>query len=245
MAKAQDHPHHNHRERMRKRIRENGLNTLLDHELLEYLLYFTHARGDTNPIAHELLRHFGSLDGVFNATYEDLLKVDGVGPRTAELLELMLPLWRRYSMLQMGPRPKLNNCQRSVEYAKSLFIGADREYLYLLCLDVQCNLIQPVQLAKGTIDEATVYSRSVLEAVLRHRAKSVVLVHNHLSPNYLPSRADILLTQKVITALSSIEVDLLDHLIISQNGYYSFLQDGRMEAKREYGQVAYAADREL
>ena len=245
MAEKPVNPHEQHRERMRRRIRENGFDSLLDHELLEYILYFAIPRGDTNPLAHRLLAEFGSISHVLDAEYDSLLRVEGVGPRTASLLMSFAPMLKRYSLSKMGTAPKLNTCERAVAYAKSLYIGADREVLYLLCLDVQCNLRRAAVLSIGTVDEAVIYPRNLVEQVLKFGAKNVILVHNHLSSSFSPSRSDVQMTKKVLVTLNAIDVNLLDHLIISDNGYYSFVQDGKINTVLEHGQVAYAADREV
>ena len=78
--------HTGHRNRMRKKFRESGFDSFEPHEMLEMLLFHSYTRGNTNPIGHELIRRFGSLDGVLGATYEELCAVPGVGPRSADLI---------------------------------------------------------------------------------------------------------------------------------------------------------------
>ena len=90
--------HEGHRQRMRKRVEQQGFDSLEPHEALEYLLYITNARKDTNQLAHDLMGRFGDFAGVLEATEEDLLTVEGVGPATARMLHL-LPAVSRYLSL--------------------------------------------------------------------------------------------------------------------------------------------------
>ncbi|MDL2225675.1 hypothetical protein LJC20_05715 [Eubacteriales bacterium OttesenSCG-928-M02] len=243
MGEQEKNLHEKRRERMRTRVMDQGMESLLDHELLEYILYYAIPRGDTNPIAHRLLAEFQTVAGVFEADYHQLLQVEGIGPKAAGLLITYGPALKRYSLSKMGDRPKLNTRERAVEYARGLYIGATKEILYLLCLDVQCNLKRAVVLHEGTVDQAVLVPRTLLEEAIRHGAKNCILAHNHLSNSALPSNQDIQTTRTVLTALTTIDVNLLDHIIISNNGYFSFVGNDLLQ-KGQGGAVEYAADME-
>ena len=220
--------HDAHRERMRRRVDEHGFETLLEHEQLEYLLFFSIPRGDVNPLAHALIKEFKSLSGVREAPREELLKIDGVGEKTARLLTSICPVLRAYHRSVLNASPQIVNTRAAIDVARSLYTGVTTEQLYLLCLDVQCHLKKAVLLREGTVDEVPVYPREVAEQVLRADAKYVILVHNHPSFSAAPSQADKALTARLQTTLRAVGVELLDHVIIANGSCYSFLQNGEI-----------------
>lgn len=246
MTTTPKHPHSGHRVRLRQRARETGLAGLADHEVLELLLTYAIPRVDTNRTAHRLIHTFGSLSGVLEAGYEDLKRVEGVGENAATLLTLFPSLTRRYLLSRAGEKPLLNTSERAGAYGRALFADCRVETLYLLCLDVKCRLLQAVKLAEGTIDRVPVQNREIIRAVLSTQAKNVLMMHNHPSGSLRPTAEDIDLTRRVMHALESIEVLLVDHLIIGTDGYFSFMnnQIGDTGAK-ERPALMYAAEDEL
>lgn len=246
MANTSEHSHSGHRQRLRQKARKTGLDGLVDHEVLELLLTYAIPRVDTNPIAHRLIHQFGSLAGVLEASYADLREVEGVGENAATLLTLFPSFTRRYLTSKMGEKPLLNTSERAGEYGKALFADCQVETVYLLCLDIKCRLIQAVKLAEGTIDRVVVQNREIIRAVLSAQAKNVMLMHNHPSGSLRPTTEDIELTRRVMRALESIEVALIDHLIIGPAGYFSFMNQNIAEAgAKPRASLMYAAEDEL
>lgn len=217
--------HAGHRERIRQRFREQGLSGFAEHEVLELLLTFAIARRDVNPLAHELLAQFGSLSAVLEATEEELLRVKGVGENTAALLSLMPELFGRYQRSALGEKPMVSSIAQAQDYCKSLFFGAREEKVYVLCLDRQSRVIHPALLRRGTLDEVTIYPREVVEMVIRYRASSVLLTHNHPGGMVYPSQADYTVTTQVAQALGPIGVQLVDHLILADTEVYSMRRE--------------------
>ena len=113
-----------------------------------------------------------------------------------------------------------------LNYLEYTLIKKDIEYFKVLFLDVQNRLITEETLFKGTLDRSTVYMREFVKKILNYNAKSIIMVHNHPGGSLKPSQADIALTRKVRDTLENIETRLLDHLIISEKGYFSFLESG-------------------
>lgn len=246
MATKHPHPHSGHRTRLRQRARQTGLEGMADHEVLELMLTYAIPRVDTNRTAHRLIHTFGSLSGVLEARAEDLMQVEGVGENAATLLTLFPSLTRRYLISRTGERPLLNTSERAGAYGQALFADCRVETLYLLCLDVKCRLLHAVKLAEGTIDRVPVQNREIIQAALSAQAKNVLMMHNHPSGSLRPTAEDIALTRRVMKALESIDVLLVDHLIIGANGYFSFMnnQVGDTGAKAQPA-LLYAAEDEL
>ncbi len=210
--------HSGHRERLRERYIKEGLESFDDHQILELLLFYSISRKDTNEIAHRLLDEFGSLARVFEASPEELMKVKDVGMNSAVLLSCFTGLMRRYNQSALSKKPVLNTSYRAYRYAAELMKGRNYENFYVVCLNTACEVINAKKLAEGTLDQVAAYPRRVVEAALNSKAHSVILIHNHPEGTEEPSEADINLTRKINTALTSIDVELKDHIVVGKYG---------------------------
>ena len=220
-------PHSGHRQRLRKRLVREGIDHFEDHQVLELILFYAIPRGDTNRISHRLLREFGRLSAVFDARISDLVKVHGVGEQAATLLHAMPAIMRRYHSDRLQrDSPVLNSTEAVGRYLKPLMAGRTREVFYLLCLDSQLRLRYPARISQGTVKDAYVHPREVVEAALAHHSSAVILAHNHPSGRLSPSPADHRLTRLLVNALGLLDIDVLDHVIIADNQSYSFAEMG-------------------
>lgn len=218
--------HDGHREKMRQRFLTTGLDGFADHEALELLLYYAIPRRDTNPISHALMERYGSLAGVFSAPVEDLKKVPGVGESAAILLKLVPLLYRKARLAEAHQETILNNTERAGAFLLEQFAGETREVVYQLCLDRKGKLLVCKRLGEGGISSAQVDVRRLIENAILSSASSVILAHNHPSGIALPSQDDYTATDNVRRALSTIGVDLLDHIIVADNDYVSMADSG-------------------
>lgn len=221
--------HEGHRKRLKERFEKEGLDCFEPHQVLELLLFFSIPRRDTNPIAHQLIKKYGSLSGVFEADLKDLASTSGIGENTSILLTLIPNLARRYMKDKWRDKPELNSSTKAGEYAVTLFAGLIYEAFYVICLDAQ-NKVNFTELAhEGTINEAPIYPRIIVETALRHKANSVILAHNHPGGSLNPSRADIEATRKIKSALEGISIKVVDHIIVCGEKYISFAEKGLLE----------------
>lgn len=218
--------HDGHRERMKNRFLSESLDHFNQHQVLELLLFYTIPRRDTNPLAHELIRRYGSLAGVLEAGFDDLTKVDGVSRNTALFLSLIPHLCRRYINDKQGDKPQLNSSSKAGDYAKSLFYGRQYEVFYVICLDAQNKVNHAALVHEGTIDSAPVYPRMIIETALRHKAAAVILAHNHPGGSLQPSAADMDATRKICSACDAISIRVVDHIIVAGEQYFSFADRG-------------------
>lgn len=218
--------HEGHRERVKARYLGTGLDSFEEHQVLELLLFYAVPRVDTNPTAHELIRTFGSLRGVLDAGYADLVRVDGVGPGAALLIKLVRDIHRKYNLQKAGVSGRLRNARDAAMYAASLLQGEKLESLYVICLDKQLGVRHAEPLSKGTVDELTVYPRRVAELAMRHGSQYVILAHNHPGGDPRPSSADIATTVSIMLALDALDIALLDHLIVCDDHATSMARDG-------------------
>lgn len=218
--------HDKHRERMRRRFREGGLNGFADHEALELLLYYAIPRRDTNPIAHALLERFGSLAGVFSAPIEALKQVDGIGDSAAVLLRLT-PLAAQKARLAEAERELILGSRESIgAYLLELFSQERDEAVYQICLDRKGKLLSCKRLGEGSACTVSLDIRKLVKNALLSSASSVVLAHNHPSGVALPSSADQAATDQAKAALDAIGVRLEDHIIVADQDFVSFSESG-------------------
>ena len=113
-----------------------------------------------------------------------------------------------------------------LDYLRFSLLNREIEVFKVLFLNTQNELLKEEELFKGTIDRSTVYIRELIKKILNYNAKSVILVHNHPAGSLRPSQSDIILTKKIKEIFEGIEIRLLDHIIISEKGYFSFLEGG-------------------
>lgn len=219
--------HSGHRERLRRRFLEEGIDSFEEHQVLELLLFHVIPRGDTNTTAHRLIQRFGSLSAVLEADPKDVATVDGIGEKAAAFLAMIPQVTRRYYHDRvLRDRPKLNSSDLVAEYLVPLMAGRPEEVFYVLCLDTQCRVLYPALISEGTVKEAAVYPRHVVEAALRHRAASVIFAHNHPAGTFTPSPQDHNLTKLLVQALGPLDIKVLDHIIVAGNRAYSFASEG-------------------
>lgn len=219
--------HSGHRERLRTRFLQEGLDHFDDHQILELLLFHVIPRVDTNPIAHRLMGRFGSFAAVLEADPKDVASVEGVGEKAAAFLAMIPQVTRRYFHDRVvRDRPMLNSPAAVAEYLVPLMAGRPEEVFYLLCLDSRCRVIFPVLLSEGTVKETVVYPRHVVQEALRHRATAVILAHNHPAGSVTPSHQDRHLTRLIVQSLGPLDIKVLDHVIVGGNQTFSFANEG-------------------
>ncbi len=211
--------HDGHRKRLREELVKNNFpDTVPDHKILELLLFYAVPRKDTNEIAHNLINAFGSFSGVFNADYEDLVKVPGVGENAATLIKMILPVARRYAN---GTKKGItfNNRKEIAEFLIGQYFGDRKEKFIMLSLDNKLKLICVDVLSTGGIHSVNFEVRDVLAAAMRSHASLVVLAHNHPEGFARASVDDKKATINVNNALSSIDIKLLEHVVIANDDY--------------------------
>jgi len=231
--------HAGHRERLRERLRKEGLSSFSEHEVLELLLTYAIPQRDVNPLAHELIARFGSLSNVLNADESELMRVSGVGSRAALLLSMMPQLMRYYQLNALGEKPVITNFAQAKAYCQPLFLGAREELAYMVCLSQSGRVLHLALMHTGTIDEITLYPRSIVETAIRHNAHSVVLAHNHPGGTAEPSQADQDTTRKLADVLKGINIHFVDHLIFAGESVYSMMRTDRTAKIGPDGNFSY------
>jgi len=215
-----------HRERLRKRFREHGFASLHDYEALELLLFYAVARRDVKPIAKRLIADFGGLRGVLDGSPEDLAKVPGVGENAALLVRLVKDFGTAYLKERALAGEHISSTEELEKYCMASMGGLKDELFSVIYLNAQNRIIRVEPLQEGTVNQAVVHPRKILEKALYLKASAMILVHNHPSGNLRPSEADIRLTRAVQEGARILDIAVHDHLIIGGNRCLSFRNEG-------------------
>ena len=218
--------HKGHRERLKARFLETGLDSFTAVQALELLLFYAIPHKDTNPIAHALLDRFGSLSQVLDAPLEALKKVPGISDHSASLLRLVTELARFYQVDSAQRTEVLTSLDACGRYLVPRFFGRKVETVFLLCLDAKCKVLCCREIGEGSVNAASISVRKVVEAALSANATTVVLAHNHPSGVALPSADDVQTTRRIAAALSAVEVKLIDHIVVAEGDFISMAQSG-------------------
>ena len=218
--------HKGHRQRMKDRFLQEGLDHFSEIQVLELLLFYCLPRQDTNPIAHNLLAHFGSLSLVLEASVEELTKVSGIGENAATFLHLIPEVGRYYQVNRSSQVTILSTLDMCARYLLPYFFGRRVETVFLLCLDAKCKALCCKEVGEGSVNSAGISTRKIVETALGVNATSVVLAHNHPSGVALPSGEDIQTTQRIALALQCVDIQLADHIIVADEDYISMAQSG-------------------
>lgn len=220
------HSAQGHRARLRERLLGGGAEALADYEVLEYLLFAAIRQGDTKPVAKALLKRFGSLAGVLNASSGALQQVEGVGETSAAALKSVALAARRMARSEVRDRPVLGSWQSLLDYLAIDMAHLTVERVRVLYLDARNRLIDDHHVGDGSIDEAAIHPREVIRRAMDLGASALILVHNHPSGNPEPSRADIQITARIADAGRLLGITVHDHVIIGREGHVSLRSKG-------------------
>jgi DNA repair protein RadC len=218
--------HDGHREKVRQRFLNGGLESFADHEALELLLFYAIPRRNTNETAHLLMERYGSLSAVLSAPVEDLQNVPGVGEHAAVLLKLVPQLCRKARLADAGQDVVLNSSEKAGNYLLECFAGEQNEVIYQLCLDRKGKLLACKRLTEGGVASADLNIRQLVSNALLIGASAVILSHNHPSGIALPSSDDYVTTERARQALATIGVELADHIIVADGDFVSLSDSG-------------------
>ena len=218
--------HQGHRQRLRERFLEEGLENFKEHEVLELLLYYCIPRRDTNIIAHNLIDRFDTLAGVLEAPPSELKKVEGMGDGAATFIALLQAAERYYLVNKQDDGKPMTSVEACGRYLVPKFRNLRNESVYLLSLAAKCKMLSCRLVGEGSVNSAAVPIRRIVEMALEAGATSVVLAHNHPSGIALPSPEDIQTTRRLAMALSAVEIGLVDHIVVADEDYVSMVQSG-------------------
>ena len=206
-----------HRTRLRKKFLTAGADAFLEHELLELLLTYALPRKDTKSLAWALLKNFGSLANVLDASLEELRQVDGIGLQAALFLKVVRASFKRYMLAEVKNKQPLKTPQTVMDYCRTSLADKKEEFLEVIFLSRRHTILSTQLLASGTLDQVSVSPRQVVASALQANAAALILVHNHPSGEISPSSADIQLTQNIQRAARVFDIHVADINIMKLN----------------------------
>lgn len=219
-------PHYiGHRQRLRQRLLRDA-RSMADYEVLELLLAYAVPRRDTKPLAKALLERFGTLRGVLGAKTSDLMAVDGFGPGLAAFWTLWSEVAARVEEAPVAERARLGSPAEVADWGIARLGAKPLEEVWAALVDNQNRLVAWERIGRGTPDSATAPVREVLALALEHKASGMVLVHNHPGGDPRPSQGDLEYTRRVMRAAKDLGVRLLDHLVVTEDRYFSLREEG-------------------
>lgn len=219
-----------HRQRIKDKFLKTKFENWQDYEILEFALFFVVPQKDTKDIAKNLINKFGSLKELLNADYEEIMSclkdVKGVKSHATLFLYFLKYFAIKYSEIKVKQKEKLSSPNEVVTYLKNLIGTSSEEKMYALYLNASNQIIDCKKISDGTVSHSAVYPTVIAKDSLLKKARSVIIAHNHPGGISKPSQNDIIATEAVTKALKTIEVVLLDHIIITATDYYSFKDNG-------------------
>lgn len=214
--------HSGHRQRMKDRFLKDGsFDGFSDVNILETVLFYAIPMKDTNPIAHALLDRFGSIENVFNASYDNLLTVPGVTPNAACLISMIPSLSRTYFDSMTSGISSIPSATQAADFLIPKFIGLTTEALYLVALNNRGKILKLEKISQGDAVSTDSNIRKIISTLLECKATAAIIAHNHPNGLCVPSREDHRVTYEISKVLSSVSVRLVDHLIISGKEHFS------------------------
>jgi DNA repair protein RadC len=226
-----------HRQRLRERFLERGLESFTDTEVLELLLSLGTPRKDCKVQARELLDRFGSFAAVLDAGVDEIQQIKGVGPKNSFALDFVKSVANRYLKQRLNRKSYLKSPQDVIDYLSHSLRGLKIEVFSVIYLDSSHAIIETEVVAEGTVNVNTVYPREIIKQAIRWNAAAIVVAHNHPSGALKPSPQDVKLTRNLYLVCSMMQLRLLDHLIIG-DGYYSFADEGLIDQVKEWSNNA-------
>jgi DNA repair protein RadC len=217
-----------HRRRLKQKFMNSGIETLHEYEALELLLTFAIPRQDVKPRAKALLEKFDSVKGILDAEIDDLKKIEGIGESSAILFKLVKETASLYLKQKAKEKKQVTCTTELLNFCKTVMGGKKDEEFCVIYLDVQNQIIEFETVQRGVVNQAVVYPRQVLESALKKKASAIILAHNHPSGHVRPSDADIRLTKTIQETAKVLDILVHDHIIIGENRFFSFREEGLM-----------------
>ena len=227
-----------HRQRLRDKFQDRGIEALTDSEVLELLLTLGTPRRDCKTSARAALKRFGSLPKVLEASQQELQEVQGLGPINSFALTFVQSVARRFLKERLQNRNYLRSSREVADYLIHSMRDLKKEVFTVIFLDASHSIIATDTIAEGTLTTNTIYPRELIKQALQHHAAALVIAHNHPSGSLSPSNDDLRLTRHLFAACNLVNINLLDHLIIGDSETpYSFADHGMMsEISKEHQQ---------
>ena len=220
-------------ERPRERLVKYGVDYLTDAELLGIILVKGYQGKTSIEVAKDLLSETKSLRKLDSLSYPEMRSVKGIGLAKFAQIKAALEIGKRLLRETSSPKKKIHNALDLVNYYGPCMRDLKKEKFKAILLDVKNKIIRDIDISVGSLTESIVHPREVLKEIIKESAASVIFLHNHPSGESNPSKNDLDITDRLVDACDLIGVKVLDHIILGDDNYTSFAQDGLLH--REQG----------
>jgi len=217
-----------HRQRMKEKYKKGGFNGWLGYEILEFALFYCIPRIDTKPLAKKLLKKFKTVRGVLDADRKELEEIDGVSEHLKVFLNFLRNIAVRYMEDGLYKKNLLSSPDLVFNYLNASVGSSKDEEFKAIFLNNRNRLLAVETIQKGTVNKSAVYPRKIVERALYNHAVGVIVAHNHPGGGLRPSADDYSVTKALSNALKTVDISLLDHIIIGSDGYFSFREKGEI-----------------
>ena len=207
----------------------SGLTGFHDYEIIELLLTLGTPRRDCKQSAKDAMKRFGSLRGVLEASSDDLQEINGIGPHNSFGIHLVQEVARKFLEEQIQEKPFCKSSREVFDYLYHTMRDLKKEIFKVIFLNSQNHIIAMEDLFHGSVSISSVYPREIISRALSHHATALIFAHNHPSGQIKPSKHDLAITRDLLFAVSSVQIKVLDHIIIGDNRYFSFADVGLLE----------------
>lgn len=214
---AYNHDHSGHRHRMREKYRKNGLDSFEFHEMLEYILYYSIPRADTNPLAHRLENRFGkSLSNILEADETILKGIEGISDNTVLFFKLLSDITRKYNIERASASVDMIDIRAHEEYLTAYYTGISRETLVLITLNNRMDRISTDIIHKGNVNSTPIDLNKITKIILDNNASGIIIAHNHPHGPDTPSYEDVEMTKRLFRFFGDINIRLIDHYVVAE-----------------------------
>lgn len=224
-------PHQGHRKRLKTRFLKSGLQGFEDHNIMELLLFYALPYKDTNELAHNIIDRFGSIEKAFDADFDQLCQIDGVGENVATLIKLVPEISKFYLGLKKQVRKQYTTIPEIAEFLMDQYVFDDKEVFSILCMDNSGGILEYKKLSSGTSNLTEVNLIKAVEVAVISNAACVIIAHNHPGGSLVASSDDIITTRRLVDAFNAINVRVLDHIIVTKDSYMSMINS------KQYGSL--------
>jgi len=218
-----------HRKRLREKLIKSGITGFHDYEIVELLLTLGTPRKDCKQQAKAAIKKFKTLRGVLEAPPEELQEIKGIGPHNVFGIKLVQEVAREFLKEKVLEKPICKSSKEVFDYLYHSMRDLKKEIFKVLFLDGKNHIIDIEDLFEGTLNFSSVYPREIMKSAIKHNATALIFAHNHPSGSPEPSPSDKEITKDLIEASNTMQIKVLDHIIIGNNRYFSFADGGLIE----------------
>ncbi|MDR3144441.1 MAG: DNA repair protein RadC [Puniceicoccales bacterium] len=222
------HENVGHRERLRERFMRAEFSCFSQHEIVELMLTFSIPRRDVKRTAKILLKTFGSIAGIFDAEIGELEQIKGIGRATAISIKMIRAVNSLYLQEKFSSGTDIDSAEKAIALWRQRMSGLKVEVVEVAHMSSELRLMEDgiERLEEGTVASAVIYPRKIVESAMRRNSAAIMLCHNHTSGSADPSDCDERNTRALKTTLQHLDIALVDHIIISPIGAFSFRENG-------------------